>query len=114
MGCDYYIQTELVVDYIDINGALSTTRTNRKLERCYLTNLPEEDSDDDEETQYNKWKEELKRLIEKNTYKKMLYENDKWIKTSYEKKYSKGLNIICPRMIKPLKIYKDYSAWERF
>jgi hypothetical protein len=75
--------------------------------------IPDEDSDDDEETQYQKFKEELTRRINKNTYKKILYENDVWVKSSYEKKYVKELKIICPRMVKLVKVYKDYTAWER-
>ena len=114
MGCDYYVQSDLVIVYYDNQGALSTTRTNRILEKGYIFSVADEDSDDDEETQNIKWKEELKRRVEKYTYKKMLYEDDKWVKDSYEKKYSKELNIICPRMVKIVKVYKDYYAWVRY
>jgi len=114
MGCDYYIKSELVIVYYDNNGALSTSRTNRIIKKGYIMSVlkKNEDSDDDQETKNKKWKEELNRLIEKNTYKKILYENDKWIKDSYEKNYLKELNIVCPRMVKLVKIYKDYEAWE--
>ncbi len=113
MGCDYYTQSELVIEYIDMNGARSITKTNRTIEKRYVFNVPDEDSDDDEETQYKKFQDELKRKIIENTHKKMLYENDAWIKSSYEKNYKKELPILCPRMVKIVKIYKDYTAWER-
>ena len=113
MGCDYYIQSELVIEYVDDKGARSVTKTGRTLEKGYIFNVPDEDSDDDEETQYQKFKEEIERRIAKNTYKKILYENDGWIKASYEKRYKKECQIICPRMVKLLKVYKDYNAWER-
>lgn len=113
MGCDYYVQSDLVIVYYDKQGALSTTRTNRMLEKGYIFSFPDEDSDDDEETKYTKWKAELKKCIERKTYKKILYDNDKWIKNSYEKRYSDDISAICPRMVKLVKIYKDYYAWER-
>jgi hypothetical protein len=52
-------------------------------------------------------------MINEYTYKKMLYENEKWVKSSYEKKYVKELKIICPRMVKLVKVYKDNTAWKR-
>ena len=54
MGCDYYTQSELVIEYIDMNGARSITKTNRTIEKRYVFNVPDEDSDDDEETQLPK------------------------------------------------------------
>lgn len=111
MGCDYYIHSDLVIEYFDNKGTISTTRTNRTIEKCYICDVPDEDSDDDQETQYKKYIEEIERLVLKNTYKKILYENEKWIKTSYEKKYAKDLPLLCPGMVKIVKIYKDYGAW---
>lgn len=113
MVFDYYIQSELVIIYYDDNGGLSTTKTNRFIQKGYLTTLPQEDSDEDDETQYNNWEEELNRVIQKNTYKKILYENGLWIKDSYCKKYLQEINSICPRILKLVKVYKDYSAWKR-
>ena len=43
----------------------------------------------------------------------MLYEENKWIKKSYEKKYSKEINMICPKIVKLVKVYTDHYAWER-
>lgn len=114
MGCDYYIRSELIVEYIDANGALSTTRTNRTMEKGYLMSVPDEDSDDDLETLQQKYNEELQKIIDRHNYKKMLYETGEWKKESYKKKYLQELNILCPRMIKIVKVYKEYTAWKRF
>jgi hypothetical protein len=113
MGCDYYTQSELVIEYVDDRGAISKTRTNRVLEKGYVFSIPDEDSDDDEETQLQKYNKYIEKMINKNTYKKMLYDNEEWVKSSYEKKYVKDLKMICPRMVKLVKVYKDYTAWER-
>jgi hypothetical protein len=113
MGCDYYKQSELVIEYIDNNGAISVTKTNRIVEKGYIFHITDNDSDDDEETQNEKYKKELEKRISENTYKKMLYENNSWTKSSYEKKYKNELFILCPRMVKLVKIYKDYYAWKR-
>lgn len=113
MGCDYYVQSDLVIEYYDNKGALSSITTNRKIEKRYITYIQDEDSDDDPETQNKKWREELNRCIEKNSYEKILYKDDKWIQDSYEKKYSKEIKILYPRIHKLVKIYKDYTAWER-
>jgi len=114
MGCDYYTQSELVIEYVDDKGAISKTRTNRVLEKGYVFSVPDADSDDDYETQSKKYDEYIEKMINEHTYKKMLYDNEEWIKSSYEKKYAKDLNIICPRMVKLVKVYKDHSAWKRF
>lgn len=89
MVCEYYIQSELVIIYYDMHGVLLTTRANSILEKGYIMVCPHEDSDDDYETKYDKWKEELKRRIEKYTYVKMLYDDSKWLKKSYDKNISK-------------------------
>ena len=97
MGCDYYIQTDLVIIYYDNKGALSSITTNRQIEKRYIIYIQNEDSDDDQETQHKKWREELNRCIEQN---------------SYEKKYSNELKKMSPRINKLVKIYKDYTAWK--
>lgn len=76
MGCDYYIQTELVIEYIDIIGRISSICTNRDITKSYIFNYPAQDSDDDQETCYKKYQAEIERKIEKNTYDKVLFEND--------------------------------------
>ena len=111
MSCDYFIQTELVIEFIESNGALSKTTTNRRVNRGYILHIPDNDSDDDYETQEKKFNKELEKIMSKNTYQKMLYENDRWVKSSYEKRYLKDISILCPTMIKLIRVYKDISAF---
>ena len=122
MGSCYYIQTELVVEYIDKNYALSKTRTNRKLKKCYLRCFPHEVSVavsvdvsvDVSETQQKKYHEELQKIIDIKTCKKIIHENEQWVKTSYENRYLRLLQFICPRMIRLVKIYKEYTVLKQF
>lgn len=114
MGCDYYKQSELVIEYIDTNGISSIIRTNRILQRGYICieRIDNYDSDDDITTQHNKYKEEIQRIIHSNTYIKILYESEKWITSSYETRYSQELTELCPRMTKLVKVYRKNTAWE--
>lgn len=113
MCCDYYIQTDLVIVYVDSHNRFSKTITNRNIKKIYITNIPDFDSDDDEEIKQKKYNEELKQNIENNNYKKNIYEKDQWVKKSYKKKYLKDLPSLCPGIVKIVNIYKNYSAWER-
>ena len=73
------------------------------------------DSDDDQETSYNKYQsrnreEELKH----NTYNKILFVNTiQWIKESYRKNYEVQLKKEFKEIHKFKKIYKKLTAWER-
>ena len=111
MVCDFYIQTELVIEYADRYGVMHKTRTNTIIEKQYILTVPEHDSDDDFETQLDKYNKEVKKCIERNRYNKMLYENDFWVKESYKKRYNKQISFLCPNLHKLLKIYKSHSAW---
>ena len=113
MSCDYYIQSDLVIIYIDSNNRSSKTITNRNLKKIYLTNIPGFDSDDDEESQQKKYNEALQTFIKTNNYKKSIYKNEEWIKKSYKKRYLKDLRILCPGFVKINDIYKIYSTLER-
>jgi hypothetical protein len=113
MCCDYYIQSDLVIIYIDSNNRYSKTITNMTLKKKYLNHIQDIDSDDDEESQKIKYNEELQKVIHRNNYKKNIYENDQWIKKSYKKRYLRILPSLCPGIVKIVDIYKNYSAWER-
>lgn len=113
MSCDYYIQSELVIEFIDEKECMCKTKTNRGLTKVYVFNIPNKDSDDDEETQLQKYKKYIEKIIYKNTYKKVLYNNETWVKELYKNRYLQELKMICPRMVKLIKMYKDYIAWER-
>lgn len=111
MGCDYYIETGLVIEFVDMNGSLSKTTTNRRINRRYISSIPEDDSDDDFETRNKKFEKEMEKQLVGNTYKKMLYENDEWVKLSYKKRYLKDLIVLCPTLVKLKRIYKDNIAF---
>lgn len=112
MGCDYYVQSELVIEYINKNNTKSITKTNRDVKKCWIYDN-NSNSDDDINTQDTKYLQSIKNAIEENTYKKIIYQDEKWVSYSYEKKYKKELTYLCPNMLKIIKIYKDYYAWKR-
>ena len=112
MVCDYYVQTQLVIEYADKYGVMHKTITNTITEKKYILTVPDDDSDDDYETQFRKYNKEIQKYIEKNTYNKMLYDTDKWVKDTYKKRYHKQVTFLCPNLHKLLKIYKKHSAWE--
>jgi hypothetical protein len=107
MEYDYIIQSDLIIEYIDINGTISKTHTNRQVKKYYINVNQFEDSDYEEE-----YKKQLNTCILENTRKKMLFENDNWIKESYRKRYEKKLLGICPRLNKLIRVYKNYIALE--
>lgn len=113
MGCDYYIQTELVIEFRDKDGKICTIYTNRELQKGYIFHCQDEDSDDDMETQDKKYQAELERRIAENTYNKMLFENEKWVKEPYKKKYEQHLMKTYKEIKKIYKVYKKTSAWKR-
>lgn len=63
MGCDYYIQTELVIQYKESSSRINTIYTNRCVEKGYIFTYKDEDSDDDEETAHKKYKAEIQKRI---------------------------------------------------
>lgn len=113
MGGHYYIQSELVIEYRDNRGRINTIYTNRKQEKGYIFSYPDYDSDDDNETDHNKYKAELARMIEKNTYNKILFENGKWVKETYKTRYQTYLMKTFIEIKEILKVYKKNIAWER-
>ena len=68
MGCDYYIKTELIIEYLDKNGRFSTIYTDVFINKGYIFQISDYDSDDDWETADKKYNEEIQRRIEENTY----------------------------------------------
>ena len=113
MGCDYYIQKELVIEYLDKTGKIFALYTDRNIEKGYILQSSEHDSDDDEDTSYKKYKEEIERRIKYNTYNKILFENGDWVQESYKKKYEQYLLRTYKEIVKIIKIYKKNTAWER-
>jgi hypothetical protein len=112
MGRNYYKLSELIIQYINESGAICKITTNSVREKGYIHWYPGYDSDDDHDTQHTYFMIEMERILKENTYVKMLYENDTWIKPSYEKKYMNELKHICPGIVKLVKVYKNFTAYE--
>lgn len=111
MGCDYYTQTELVIEYVDINGELCTISKNTKIKKGYFYVSPDYDSDDEPDyDDEKKYKTEIQKIIEKNTFIKVLYVKGGWIKMTYAAKY---INVVknIDNMSYIVKVYKKYSAY---
>ena len=113
MGCDYYIQCELVIEYKCKDGRINTIYTNRSIEKGYVYHYRDQDSDDDDITCDKKFKAEIERRIKKNTYNKMLFQNGAWVKESYKTRYEADLIRNYKDIEKIMKIYKKKKAWER-
>ena len=63
MGCDYYIRTELIIEFYDKDNKHCCIYTNMKFKKGYIFSNLNKDSDDDKETQGNKFQAELERII---------------------------------------------------
>jgi len=112
MKCQYYIQKEIVIEYQAKNGKINTIYTNRRVQKGFIFNYPDQDSRDDFITAHWKFKVELERKIKENTYDKILFKNGKWVEESYKKEYENTLNETCTDILQLLKVYKKMTAWE--
>ena len=113
MGCDYYVQTELVIEYLDKIGRLSIIYTDRVINKGYIYQPSDYDSDDDYETAGKKYDAEIERRIAENTYDKFIFNDDNWIKESYKTKYNERLRREFKDIENIKKIYKKTTAWQR-
>ena len=113
MGCDYYIQTTIVIEYLNKMGNKSVIYTNQDITKGYIFSYQDYDSDDDVNTKHTKYMAELERKINECIYDKVLFENDKWIKESYRKKYEEQLKTEFKEITNIKKIYKKTAAWKR-
>ena len=115
MTCDYYIQTDLVCEYMDASGKHHTLYTNRKMLKGYIQyDVASEDDDDelDQPTATNRYLVLLTEKLNKNTYNKMFYDNDNWQKSRYKQKYEKYLTKFVPRNSYIIKIFKKVKSYE--
>ena len=74
--------------------------------------IPDEDSGEDLETQQNRYNREVDKYVKTNTYDKMLYVNNSWVKETYKKRYFKQISNICPTMYRIHAVYKSHLAWK--
>lgn len=106
---DYYVRTELIIEYIHYNGLKCSICTNINIENCRINNIPRSTSLEST-FQRKGYNDEITRKITKKTCNKMIFENGAWIKESYKKRYEKRL-ITTFREIKGfIKIYKKNTA----
>ncbi len=115
MTCDYYIQTELVCEYMDSSGKYHTLYTNRKMLNGYIQDDVASEDDDDEldhPTAKNRYIVLLTEKLNKHTYNKIFYDNDNWQKHRYKQKYDKYLKHIVPINSYIIKIFKKVKSYE--
>ena len=112
MGCDYYTESQLVIEYVDVNGIVHMKVLHvSDIEPHYIFSYGYV-SDDDEDTNHDRFNEALQKAISEHTYIKMLYDNEEWKELSYETAYAGWTNSIVG-MGKMLKLYYNRDAWER-
>lgn len=112
MSFHYYIKSDLVIEYKDKMGRKCEIQTDMKIQRGYMEHDGKYDLVD-LENKYSKLIENLKKELEKNTYKIILFENDQWLDDSYKKEYEKYLLREFKEIIQFIKIYKKFTALER-
>ena len=98
---DYIVESYLVIEYVDDKNRNSMLTTNCERKYRHLHNSSEENKEIKNIL--------LKRKLEETTRKKMMFENNEWIKGSYKKSYKK---IWYLKINKLLKVYKVYKAFE--
>jgi hypothetical protein len=113
MTCEYYIQTELVIEYLDKFGRKSVVYTDRTIKKRYIFTYSDYNSDDDNESANKKINEEIQRKIAKNTYDKIIFDNDTWSKESYKKRYQALFKREFKEIDNIKKIYKKNIAWKK-
>ena len=107
MGCDYYTEKQLIIDYISQKGQICKIITNTTRGKGYINTKYDSDEDEDE------FLKKLEKKINKKTYIKMIYENKCWVKDKYQKKYQEKLKKKFPEIKDFIKIYKDSIAWAK-
>ena len=112
MNCDYYVKSKLVIEYLTTDFKYSTIYTNIDIKKGYIYKWDNYDSDDDLETSTQKYRLELERQMKDNTYDKILCNNGKWVKESYQKKYENYLMRNYREIHYIVKVYKRKVGME--
>ena len=98
MGFDFWTKSELVFEYINNTGEWQKTTTNTIIEGHHFYGDPEWDEDDTMDTYAVKYQIAIDLHLEKLNYTKEEHP------LSYKP---------CPGIHKLLRVYQEYSAWER-
>lgn len=110
MVCDYIVVSSLVIEYIDIKNKFCKVSTNYDIKKCYLDKIIE----NDEKMQYDELRNQfLNEKIQENTRKKILFENEKWVKNSYKKRYKNFCHCNYMNFNKMIKVYKEIKAIDK-
>ena len=104
MGCDFYIEKSLIIEYISLNGQLCKVAMTTKREKGYVNKY---------EPGSNKYERRLAKKMAKKSYVRMIYEKKTWIKEGYQKKYEAKIRKWFPEIKDFIKIYKDSIAWPK-
>jgi hypothetical protein len=104
MGCDFYIEKSLIIDYISVKGQVCKIAMTTKREKGYI---------DKYEPGSYKYEKRLEKKMEKNSYVKMIYEKKIWVKEGYQQKYESKIRKWFPEIKNFIKIYKDSIAWSK-
>ena len=102
MGCDYFIETSIVIEYYTNSGEVCKIITNTKRKKGFI---------DKNKYKTQKFIKKLEKKISKNCYIKHIYKDDKWIQDNYQEKYETKLKKWYPMIYKFISIYKDSISW---
>jgi len=102
MGCDYYTEKSIIINYISSKGETCRIITNTKRERGFINKY---------EPNTDKFNKKMNKYTTKNTYKKMIYENNTWLQDTYQEKYETKFRKWFPHIKDFIQIYKASVAW---
>ena len=94
MGCDYYIVTEIVIEYINAKNIRSKITTNGEFKRGYLSDIGVN----------------IQEIIDSQTYSHVLYNKGKWIKENNN--YMRMIENACTDLKTLVKVTFQSRAWE--
>jgi hypothetical protein len=111
MSCDYSVTNELVIEYINANGSIDKMYSDKQnIEYFIDKNDIDYDSDSENYATFdNKYKKLIEFKIAENTYNKIIYDNNVWIKPEYKHKFDRLLFMY--NITKVIRIYKKYKAF---
>lgn len=102
MGCDYLIETSIVIEYYSKNGEKCKIITHTKRKRGFI---------DKNNYKTKKIIKKMEKKMSKNCYTKIIYEDNTWIRDRYQEKYERKLKLWYPNIVNFIRIYKDSISW---
>lgn len=123
MGCDYYISKIIYVQYRKSpSDEVITHELSKEIQSCYT---PDDwykdcndydinyDSDEDIDTKFEKYKNYLRMICEKETKpNKIFYENGNWTRETYRLNFQRDIKSNLGN-VELVKVYKETRAYER-